>query len=523
MEPFYHLPPSSTTRDLPSRHTPSRRLDLQAITDEWLSLTLEPSASTPAHSLTTTPVPPTPPPLPTDLAPLLREPISPSPAPSQRGFALPPQRFPITPPGRLGHTPAVLPFSQPPPPPPPPPPLPHSSFTPPLPDSSLRYNIGKGIAQSLHISKPEILSCTVPEPIKSPTEVSLRHKSNVEVNKSSKIPDVKLQVKDPYDELLSMILDGSTSTCDSDFSRLPPVDSNESRSRFKLKAEESHQPAVKPPEVPPANDSAVSARLEVQFHKPVTMEPLSVSWGGQSKTLNEQPVEPQRPPSVKGRGYTELFIEEEDEAIEDTVEDVKGFNERLSPQAGVSPSTLTRLPHCSLPSPSIPPPLTSLPPPSPSSSSSFTPSSPSTSSFTPSSPSTSVTPSSSSVSRSQQQDRITLPPSPPVSPRPPSLPHLMTSPSPPVSPTPLHCSHASPNVPSQRSVFHISSSPYVFRPVTSRPDSESPIPLPALTSPKPASPPLTTPRSPPTVPPPGHRSPKVKVKLECGDDAVDFV
>lgn len=183
----------------------------------------------------------------------------------------------------------------------------------------------------------------MPEPIKSPTQVPLRHKTNVEVNKSSKIPDVKLQVSDPYDELLSMILDGSTSKDSADFSRLPPVYSppavptNESQSRFRVKAEESHQPAVKPQAVTPSGDSAGSVRLEVEFHKPVTMEPLSIGWGGQSQTLNE-PVESQRPPSVKGRGYTELFIEEEDDTSEDEDEEIKGFNERLSPQVehGVS-------------------------------------------------------------------------------------------------------------------------------------------------------------------------------------------
>ncbi|XP_032357189.1 uncharacterized protein sorbs2a isoform X14 [Etheostoma spectabile] len=590
VKPFYHLPPSSTTRDLPTPHPPLRRFDLQAVTSEWLSLTLDPSASNPACTLSTTPVPPTPPPppLPTDLTPFLKaQDIS---APSQRGFAMLPQRVAVTPPfkeGRLslGHTPPAVPFSQ--PPPPPPPPVPHSSFTSPLPVSSQQYSSGKGIAQALHIFKPEVLFCTVPEPIKSPTQVPPRHKSNVEVHKSSIIPDVELQVKDPYDELLSMVLDDSSSKDNAYFSRLSLVDSppatltDESQSRFTLKVEESHQPAVKPAAVTPASDSAGSVRLEVQFHKPMPTEPLSITWGGHSKTLNEQPVEPQRPPSLTGTGYTELFIEEEDEARGDREEDSKGLNERLSPQADVSPSTLTRFPPPGLPSPSIPPPLTSLPPHSssstftftppssstssftplfstssltPSSTSTFTPSSPSTSSFTPSSYSTSAfspsstsftpsfstssftsssfTPSSStsfahsssstssftplsSFFRSQRQDCKTIPPSPPVSPRPPSLPHLMTSlpsvsPSPPVSPSPFHSSHPTPNVPSQHSVSHPPSSPSLSHLVTSCPNSELPIPLPALTPPKPASPPLVTPRSSPTVPHPGCRSPKVK-------------
>lgn len=162
-------------------------------------------------------------------------------------------------------------------------------------------------------------------------------------NKNSKIPDVKLQVKDPYDELLSMILDDCTSTDVADFSRFSPVASppatstNASQSRFTLKAEESNQPAVNPPAITPACDSAGTVRLEVQFHKPVTMEPLFITWGEQSKTLNE-PVECQTPPSVKGRGYTELFIEEEDETREDKQEAIKSLNERLGPQVehGVS-------------------------------------------------------------------------------------------------------------------------------------------------------------------------------------------
>ncbi|XP_023273142.1 sorbin and SH3 domain-containing protein 2 isoform X13 [Seriola lalandi dorsalis] len=532
IKPFYHLPPSSTTHDLPSPHPSLRRLDLQAITDEWLSLTMVPSASTPAHSFTTTPVPPTPPPLPPDLTlfqkalePKTPSPSpSPSPAPTQRSFALPPQIFSRTPPfkeGRLslGHTPAALPFSQPPPPlppppssPPPPPPAPHVSLTSPSPDSSLRYNSSKGFtetAQMLCIAKPEVLSCTAgPEPIKPLTQTPQWHKSTAPVNKSGKSPDIELRVKDPYDELLSMILDGSTSKNNVDFSRLSPIDSppatptSESQSRFKLKDEESRQPAGKPQAVTPASESAGSVRLEVLFHKPVMMEPLSVSWGEQPKTLNDdEPVEFQRPPSVKGKGYTELFIEEEDDALEEKEEDVRVFNERLSPQADVSPSTLTRLSHPGFSSPCTPPPLTSTPPPASSSSTSSFPS-----------------PSSSSP-RSQQHDPNTTPPSPPCSPRPPSLPHLTTSPlpqvspPPPASPPPLHSSHPSPNVLPQRSVSQPSSSPCPSGPLASSPDSQSPCPFPTLSPPEPASPPLTTPRSPPTpptVPHPGHRSSKVK-------------
>lgn len=162
----------------------------------------------------------------------------------------------------------------------------------------------------------------------------------MQVTKSSKTPDIELHVKDPYDELLSMILDGSSSTDDDDVLPTvyspPAVPMDKFQSRFKLKAEESHQPAVKLPAIQPASESAGGVQLEVQFHKPVSMEPLSIMWGGPSKTLNEELVEYQRPPSVKGKEFTELFIEEEDEAREDKEEDV--FNERLGPQVehGVS-------------------------------------------------------------------------------------------------------------------------------------------------------------------------------------------
>ncbi|KAM7394480.1 hypothetical protein PAMP_021283 [Pampus punctatissimus] len=502
MESFYHLPPSSTTCDLPSPHPSLGKVDLQAVTSEWLSLTMDttpaPSlTATPAPSLTATPIPPTPPPLPTDLTPFLKswEPESPSPAPSQRGFTPLPQTFSRIHPFKeetlsLGHTPVTLPFSQPPPPPSHPPPHSHFSFTSPLPDSLLRYNSGRGLnitetAQTSHVARPEVLSCTVPE---SQTHVPQQHKSTVQATKSSKTPDIELHVKDPYDELLSMILDGSSSTDNdavlSEAYSPPAMLTDKYKGRFKLKAEESHQPAMKPPAIQPASELAGSIQLEVQFHKPVAMEPLSIMWGGQSKPLSEQPVEVQRPLSVKGKEYTELFIEEDDEAREDKEEDV--FNERLGPQAEVCPSALTRLPHPGLPSTSRPPPQTSLSPPASSSAI--------------------------SVSLSQQHD--TIAPSPSVSPCPPSLPHLTTSPPPPVSPSPLvsppplSSSHPSPNLPSsQHSASHPSP---LSRPLPSSLRSGSPIPLPALSPQLPSSPPLGTPRSSPTVPHPGRRSPKVK-------------
>ncbi|XP_072240917.1 uncharacterized protein [Leuresthes tenuis] len=462
---------------------------------------MEPSPSTPAQSLTTTPVPPTPPPLPTDLASFLmaQEPRAISPVQSQKAFTLS-RQSPLTERGAgLGDPAGVLPFSQPSPPPPPPlpPPATHSSFTSSLPDSSLRYNSGRG----LHISEGAHLVCSSKPEI--PTQLPEQHKSDAHVSQSRKSPVIELHVTDPYDELLSMILDGSGSTDDGDVLRGPSVDSPSAKlmseyqsGPFQKRDEQSHQAAAKPPAVAAAGDSPGSSWLEVQFHKPVTMKPLPILWREQSIPLSEQPVDAQKPLSVEGKGYTELFIEEEDEAVMDKEEDVRVLNERLSPQAEVSPSTMIEFPDSCLVSPSTPPPpqTVTFPPPSPPS-----------------------PPSPSSLSRSRHHDHSILPPCPPASPRPPSLPQLTTSPLPPVSsppsftPPPSHISPPSSDVPSQHSASHPSSVPCLSHPVTPCPVSESVSPPPAPS--KTASPPLSTPRSPPaapTVPHPGRRSPKVK-------------
>nr|XP_014266356.1 sorbin and SH3 domain-containing protein 2 isoform X5 [Maylandia zebra] len=503
VKPFYHPPPPPTTHKPPSPHPSLRSLDLQAITTEWLSLTVEPSASTQARSLTNTPLPPTPPPLPSDLASLLKaqEPKALSSAQPQKSFTLSSlattacKEFSRTPTFKdanlsLGHTTAVSPIS----PPTPPPPDPHFSLTSPLPDSSFQYNCGRGLHiteedSNLGITTPEVLS----EPIKSATPPAQEHKSTVRVNKSRETPDTKLQVKDPYDELLCMFLDGSSSTDDGDVLRSSPVDSSAakltktSQSRlFPLKAEESHQSDVKPPAVTPASNSTGSFQLAVQLHKPVTMEPLCVSWGEQSKNVNGQRFDSHRPPSVQAKEYTELFIEEDDEARSEKEQDVRVLNQMHSPQAEVSPST--QFPHNGPSSPSTPPPVTSL------LSTSFS----------------SACPSSSFSHTQQQHNRSIVPSCDHASPRPPSLPQLTTSLLPPISPSvsppPLHFP---PDDPSQRSVSHPSSSPFLSSPVTTCPISEPNFPLPPAN----IAPPPSTQRCPPTaptVPHQGRRSPKVK-------------
>ncbi|XP_026027272.1 sorbin and SH3 domain-containing protein 1 isoform X11 [Astatotilapia calliptera] len=509
VKPFYHPPPPPTTHKPPSPHPSLRSLDLQAITTEWLSLTVEPSASTQARSLTNTPLPPTPPPLPSDLASLLKaqEPKALSSAQPQKSFTLSSlattacKEFSRTPTFKdanlsLGHTTAVSPIS----PPTPPPPDPHFSLTSPLPDSSFQYNCGRGLHiteedSNLGITTPEVLS----EPIKSATPPAQEHKSTVRVNKSRETPDTKLQVKDPYDELLCMFLDGSSSTDDGDVLRSSPVDSSAakltktSQSRlFPLKAEESHQSDVKPPAVTPASNSTGSFQLAVQLHKPVTMEPLCVSWGEQSKNVNGQRFDSHRPPSVQAKEYTELFIEEDDEARSEKEQDVRVLNQMHSPQAEVSPST--QFPHNGPSSPSTPPPVTSL------LSTSFS----------------SACPSSSFSHTQQQHNRSIVPSCDHASPRPPSLPQLTTSLLPPISPSvsppPLHFP---PDDPSQRSVSHPSSSPFLSSPVTTCPISEPNFPLPPAN----IAPPPSTQRCPPTaptVPHQGRRSPKVKDPIVGG-------
>ncbi|XP_061575103.1 sorbin and SH3 domain-containing protein 2 isoform X2 [Cololabis saira] len=504
---FYHLPPSSTTRDLLSPQPPLRRHEVQAVTSEWLSLTLEPPAS--SRPLTDTPAPPTPPPLPADLSSFrtAQESKPASPLQPQKGFTLShpasSRAQPLTENGAgLGHTTAAPPFSQPTPPPTPPPlppPATHSSLFSSLPGSSLRYNGGGGLhiteeAQMLGLSKPEVLSCTGPVLRKSPAQLPKHHKITSYASESSKSPEIELHVKDPYDELLSMILDGSSCTDEGDVFRRPSVDFphtepvSESQSRwFEKKDEQSHQEAVKLPAAPSESQAPGRTRLEV--HKPVTMMPLGHLWEEQLISLTEQPVDTQRPVSVTGKGFTELFIEEEDEAVMYREEDTRVFNERLSPQVEVSPPTLPQLPPPGPPSPSTPPPVTSnLPPPSSSISSSLT--------------------------RAQQHDRGILPPCPPGSPCP--LPQFTASPLPPVSTSssvsspPLHVSHPSADVPPQRSVSHPSSSPCSSWSTTSCPVSESRSPPPPPSPTKTASPPLSAPRSAPPVPHPERRSPKLK-------------
>ncbi|KAM4750944.1 uncharacterized protein sorbs2a isoform 3-T6 [Anableps anableps] len=479
-KPFYHLPPS-----LPSPQPSVRAVDLQAVTSEWLSLTLDPSAPTPTRSLTATPLPPTPPPLPADLAPLLtaQEPTPVSPASSQKGFPFlhqPLSRNPLFSEWRaaLGHTPAVLPLSQSSPPPPPllPPPV-SSSFTSALLDHLVTHN-GKRLRVSdadktLSFTRPQSLTCTKSVPGKLPSQLPEQQPS-ASGHDSSNMPDIELHVRDPYDELLSVTLDDSGAD-ESICAKL----NGESQSRWvQNEVQQPGHPAA-------AGDSPGTVHLKLHFHKPLTMKPLSVLMEEQPVSVNEQLVDAQRSPSEQGQIYTELFIEEEDEDMEDKEENLRALNEQLSPQAEASSSTSSQLPHSDPPPVSTPPPC-------------------------------SLLSASSTSSQSQQDDCRAISSFSPVSPHPPPcLPHLTTcrvptvSRCPSVSSPPPHLSDPSPDVP----VSQPSISPRLPSPVTSNPVSESGFPPPAPSPLKTASPPLSSPHSPSTAPIVSHsgrRSPKVK-------------
>uniref|UniRef100_A0A3B5Q7N9 Sorbin and SH3 domain containing 2 n=1 Tax=Xiphophorus maculatus TaxID=8083 RepID=A0A3B5Q7N9_XIPMA len=408
---FYLLPPS-----LPSPQPSVRTLDLQAITSEWLSLTLDPSAPTSTPSFTATPLPPTPPPLPADLAPLLtaQEPTSASPAASHKGFSFshrPPSRSPVSSDSRAGsgHTPAALRLSQPSPPLPPPlPPPVSSSFTSTLSDSLSTHN-GKRLQVSeadnaLSFTRPQPLTCTKSVTGKFSSHLPEQQLSAL-AHESGKLPDIELRVRDPYDELLSAAPDEFSSD-DTDISKEPSVEficakvNGESQSRWFQNNVQQLSPLAA------ASDSPGTVHLKLQFHEPLSVKPLSVFIEEQPVSVNEELVEPHRPPSEQEHIYTELFIEEEDEDMTDKEENIRELNGRISPQAEASSSS--QLPHSDrLPFITPSPPASTLPP--------------------------SVISASSTSSRSQQHDSSF---SPVLPHSPPCLPHLTTRGLPAVSRSP---------------------------------------------------------------------------------------
>lgn len=282
MEPFHHLLPSATARDTPSPYSRPRRSDLQSVTSEWLSLTLDPSTATPAHSLTPTPVPPTPPPLPSDLTPLLK---APPPSSPHGDLTQAVSRTALFPQGRQGSG-QFSQISA---------PLPYLLRSAPSPNSSFRHR-AKGLAQTCHISQPKLMFCTEVGPVKSPPAPRPQHSLNLQAGGKNSEPDPV--VTDPYDDLLATIFKGRTGN-------------NETRQSVS-------DPNSEPPPRPAAD--------AVRSHQPARAEPLPRF----TATQNERVVELTRAPAVGRSSYTELFIEEE--------EDVLGCQERAPPQVehGVS-------------------------------------------------------------------------------------------------------------------------------------------------------------------------------------------
>ena len=187
--------------------------------------------------------------------------------------------------------------------------------------------------QPFYVTDGGVFFCTEPEPVASPTEVPEWYRSitqPVEIKKQP--PSHKQQVVDPYDQLLSMILDSPLSNEYGGVIQLPqekPIPtmlSNESQSHVQLEAE-IHSPITL------ADESQSNVMLEAEFHRPLTMEPLL--WDTQSKTLSREQTESYRLQTVKAVGFSELFIEEEEDANEEKGRMEEGENKQMAAEIGV--------------------------------------------------------------------------------------------------------------------------------------------------------------------------------------------
>lgn len=256
MEPFHHLLPSATTRDTPSPYSRPRRSDLQSVTSEWLSLTLDPSTPTPTYALTPTPVPPTPPPLPSDLTPFLK---APSPSSPHGSLTQAVSRTPLLHQGQQSLAQSSQISA----------PLPYRLRSSPSPDSSFRQR-AKGLAQTRHISQPKLMFCTEVGPVKSPPVPRPQHSLNLQAESTS-----------DRGPLVPHILNGWTGS-------------------DQAGAVQTCQSISDPNTEQPPRPTAAAVRS----HQPARAEPLV-----------GRLVESQRAPAVEGSSYTELFIEEEEDVL----------------------------------------------------------------------------------------------------------------------------------------------------------------------------------------------------------------
>ncbi|XP_064860548.1 uncharacterized protein LOC135561945 [Oncorhynchus nerka] len=264
-----------------------------------------PASGSPSAPSSDSPVSPTPYPIPTSLLPFLeaQERRATPPAPPKRGLTPPPRnassRLAASIPAvkqwlfDLDSAPSVPPFS------PPPPPDSSPSASPVL-DSFLGYLKEKGLRDSeqnepLSLAGRGGFFCAEPEPADTPAGLLPWYRPSaqpVSLELETEPLSLQQQVEDPYDQLLSMILD-------------QPMYDKDGR--------EVLRPAVERPHVALTNESQSRVSLETEFHRPVTAKPMSITQDSQSKRVNRRTAGSQRPMT--------LYIEEGDEAIGGEEED----------------------------------------------------------------------------------------------------------------------------------------------------------------------------------------------------------
>ena len=132
------------------------------------------------------------------------------------------------------------------------------------------------------------------------------------VEQSQELSETTPPDADPYELLLSMILDFVTVDDDEKVPRWSPVERSSpepfaGRSHDKRDSSEARPPAS----ASPVGQSTSAVRLEC--HKPVTIEPLSISWKKPVKPGDDPHVEAGRLPTVTEEGCIELFIQEEED------------------------------------------------------------------------------------------------------------------------------------------------------------------------------------------------------------------
>lgn len=166
------------------------------------------------------------------------------------------------------------------------------------------------MARTCRISKPELMFCRETEPV-PPTALHPQHS----------LKDSDPPATDPYDELLSTILQGRTGQDETETAERHQSSSNP-------KTETPNPPSAYPPETSLARASAGSAPSRAHMRA----NPGSPAEADPPQKQKERVVKFQRPSGVKRSSYIELFIEEEEESVREKEEAVLGCRERAPPQ-----------------------------------------------------------------------------------------------------------------------------------------------------------------------------------------------